>query len=49
MICFKNWRGHISKVNKGNSIHLLTGYEGNIKLVVPEIPTFARGEADGNG
>jgi hypothetical protein len=29
-------------------LYLLTGYEGNSKLIDPEIPTIARGEAEGN-
>ena len=31
-----------------NSLYLLTGYEGNSKSIDPEIPTIARGEAEGN-
>ena len=29
-------------------LYLLTGYEGNSKFIDPEIPTIARGEAEGN-
>jgi hypothetical protein len=32
----------------GNILFLLTGYEGNSKFIDPEIPTIARGEAEGN-
>jgi len=34
--------------NIQNNIHLLTGYEGNSKFVVPRGQTIARGEAEGN-
>ena len=31
-----------------NSIHILTGFGGNSKFVVPEIPSTTRGEAESN-
>jgi hypothetical protein len=31
-----------------NSIHLLTGYEGNSTFIVPKVPTIFRGNAEEN-
>jgi hypothetical protein len=31
-----------------NSIHLLTGYEGNSTLIVPKVPTIFRGNTEEN-
>ena len=31
-----------------NSIHILTGYEGNSTFIVPNVPTIVRGNAEDN-
>jgi hypothetical protein len=31
-----------------NSIHLLTGYQGNSTFIVPKVPTIFRGNAEEN-
>ena len=44
-------RGSVLSMIRGywiNSIHLLTGYEGNSTFIVPKIPTIFGGNAEEN-
>ena len=39
---------YLKYMNECNSIHLLTGYEGNNSFIVPKVPSIFRGNADDN-